>query len=51
MNNRKDVGQFATYQLKIPHELWKKFKIKTITDDRGTLGETILEIMEGFVSK
>ena len=43
--------EFATYQLKIPNELWKQFKIKMLTDDRKGLGNTILEILEGYVSK
>ena len=51
MNKNKDVGEYATYQIKIPHELWKKLKIKTITDNEGTYGDAILRIMESHVSK
>ena len=49
MNNKETEKQFATYQLKIPHELWKKFKIKVITNDDGTCGSTMLKIIEGYV--
>ena len=51
IKNNGTEKDFATYQLKIPNELWKQFKIKMLTDDRKGLGNTILEIMEGYVSK
>ena len=35
MNKEHTVKEFATYQFKIPHELWKQFKIKTITADKS----------------
>ena len=37
--------QFATYQFKIPHELWKQFKIKTITTDRGSCADALIELI------
>ena len=46
---RKSEKQFATYQFKIPHELWIQFKVKTITADRGTCADALVELIKKAV--
>ena len=41
--------EFATYQFKIPHALWTKFKIKSLTDKRPTYRETLIDLIERYV--
>ena len=41
---------FATYQFKIPQELWTKFKIKSLTEKSPTYSNTLLDLMERYVS-
>ena len=45
---RKD-REFATYTLKVPHELFTKFKIKSLTVKDATYRETLTKLMEEFV--
>jgi len=45
---RKDK-EFATYTLKVPHELFTKFKIKSLTVKDATYRETLTKLMEEFV--
>ena len=37
---------FATYQFKIPQELWTKFKIKSLTEKSPTYSNTLLDLIE-----
>ena len=41
--------EFATYTLKVPHELFTKFKIKSLTDKHATYRETLTKLMEDYV--
>ena len=41
---------FATYQFKIPQELWMKFKIKSLTEKSPTYSNTLLDLIERYVS-
>ena len=45
---RKD-REFATYTLKVPQELFTKFKIKSLTQKDATYRETLTKLMEEFV--
>jgi len=45
---RKD-REFATYTLKVPHDLFTKFKIKSLTDKYATYRETLTKLMEDYV--
>ena len=40
---------FATYQFKIPQELWTKFKIKSLTEKSPTYSNTLLDLIERYV--
>ena len=48
---RNDVAEkeFATYQFKIPQDLWTKFKIKSLTDKNPTYRDTLLDLIERYV--
>ena len=48
---RSDVAEkeFATYQFKIPQDLWTKFKIKSLTDKNATYRETLTKLIERYV--
>jgi len=41
--------KFATYQFKVPHELWMKFKIKSLTEKSPTYRDTLLDLIERYV--
>ena len=41
--------EFATYTLRIPKELFTKFKIKSLTNKDATYRETLTRLMEEFV--
>ena len=41
--------EFATYTLKVRHDLFTKFKIKSLTDKDATYRETLTRLMEEFV--
>ena len=45
---RKD-REFSTYTLKVPHELFTRFKIKSLTDKDATYRETLTKLMEDYV--
>ena len=45
---RKD-REFATYTLKVPHDLFTKFKIKSLTDKHATYRETLTKLIEEYV--
>ena len=45
---RKD-REFATYTLKVPHDLITKFKIKSLTDKDATYRETLTKLIEEYV--
>ena len=45
---RKDK-EFATYTLKVPHDLFTRFKIKSLTDKHATYRETLTKLMEDYV--
>ena len=45
---RKDK-EFATYTLKVPHDLFTRFKIKSLTQKDATYRETLTRLMEDFV--
>ncbi len=45
---RKD-REFATYTLKVPQELFTRFKIKSLTVKDATYRETLTRLMEEFV--
>ena len=46
----KTEKEFATYQFKIPQELWMKFKIKSLTEKSPTYSNTLLDLIERYVS-
>ena len=48
---RKSVvdKEFATYTLKVPQELFTKFKIKSLTQKDATYRETLTKLMEDYV--
>ena len=46
MNDKK----YATYQFKLPQDLWNKFKIKSITENRNTYRDTLIVLIERYVS-
>ena len=48
---RNDITEkeFATYQFKIPHELWNEFKIKSLTEKSPTYRDTLLYLIERYV--
>ena len=48
---RKSVTdkEFATYTLKVPQELYRKFKIKSLTKKDATFRETLTRLMEEYV--
>ena len=48
MSKNKDTTEYATYQLKIPHDLWIKFKIKSLTDKSPTYRDTLLDLIERY---
>ena len=48
--NRKDK-EFAHFQFKVPHDLWSKFKIKTIEDNSPTCRQKLIELIENYVSR
>ena len=41
--------EFATYTLKVPRELFTKFKIKSLTVKDATYRETLTRLMEEFL--
>ena len=45
----KTEKEFATYQFKIPQELWTKFKIKSLTEKSPTYSNTLLDLIERYV--
>ena len=45
---RKD-REFSTYTLKVPHELFTRFKIKSLTDKDATYRETLTKLIEEYV--
>ena len=42
--------EFATYQFKIPQDLWTRFKIKSLTEKNLTYKDTLLDLIERYVS-
>ena len=46
MNKDNTVKEFDIFQFKIPHELWKQFKIKTITSDRGSMASALIDLIK-----
>ena len=42
---------FATYQFKIPQELWTKFKIKSISENSPTYRETLINLIKEYVGR
>ena len=48
---RNDVAEkeFATYQFKIPQDLWTRFKIKSLTEKNPTYRDTLLDLIERYV--
>ena len=49
MNNNTE--EYAVYQLKLPQDLWKRFKIKSLTDNKSNYRETIQELVEKYVGR
>ena len=47
--NNIEGKEFATYQFKVPHELWTKFKIKSLTEKSPTYRDTLLDLIERYV--
>ena len=41
--------EFATYTLKVPHDLYTRFKIKSLTNKDATFRETLTRLMEDYV--
>ena len=41
--------EFATYTLKVPQELYRKFKIKSLTKKDATFRETLTRLIEEYV--
>ena len=41
--------EFSTYQFKVPHALWKRFKIKSLTEKSATYRETLIGLIERYV--
>jgi len=46
---KRVTREFATYTLKVPHDLFTKFKIKSLTDKDATYRETLTRLMEEYV--
>ena len=46
----KTEKEFATYQFKIPQDLWTKFKIKSLTEKSPTYCNTLLDLIKRYVS-
>ena len=43
--------EFAHFQFKVPHDLWRRFKIKTIEDNSPTYREKLIELIEKYVGR
>ena len=41
--------EFATYTLRIPKDLFTRFKIKSLTEKDATYRETLTKLMEAYV--
>ena len=41
--------EFSTYTLKVPQDLYRKFKIKSLTQKDATFRETLTRLMEEYV--
>ena len=41
--------EFATYTLRIPKELFTRFKIKSLTEKDATYRETLTKLIEEYV--
>ena len=50
MKNNGDTKEFATIQLKVPRDLWKKFKHKAIDNDKTCSG-TLIELVQKHVQR
>jgi hypothetical protein len=50
-NSTETVREFAHFQFKVPHDLWSKFKIKTIKDNSPTYREKLIELIENYVKR
>jgi hypothetical protein len=46
---KKREKEFATYTLRIPKDLFTKFKIKSLTEKDATYRETLTKIIERYV--
>jgi len=42
---------FSVYTLKIKTELFKQFKIKSLTDNNATYRETLTKLIEDYVNR
>ena len=45
MDNKK----YVSFQFKVPHELWNKFKIKSITENSDTYKDTLIQLIKEYV--
>ena len=50
MKNNGDTKEFATIQLRVPRDLWKKFKHKAIDNDKTGSG-TLIELVQKHVQR
>ena len=46
---KRENKEFATYTLKVPRELFTKFKIKSLTQKDATYRETLTRLMEEYI--
>mgnify|MGYP003140547857 CR=1 FL=1 len=47
---KREDKKFAMYQFKVPYDLWTRFKIKSITEKQPTYKDTLIELIEKYVS-
>ena len=49
MNNSTD--KHAVYQFKLPQDLWRRFKIKSLDDKKENYRVTLIELIERYVGR